>query len=62
MDNNIKYNTPAVTVGNLVRDGDEFILISRQRQGAGFTVHSSSDREVTTQLMPSYRPTGDPQT
>lgn len=46
-----RYNTPAVTIGNLVKDGSEFILIERSRQGQGFTIHSSGDRDVTKQLF-----------
>jgi hypothetical protein len=44
------YDTPAIQVGNEVRDGDEFILITRSRQGDGFKIWSSGDKDVTEQL------------
>lgn len=44
------YNTPAIQVGNEVRDGDEFVLITRSSQGEGFKMWSSGDRQVTEQL------------
>lgn len=47
----INYNTSAVQVGNLVQDGTEFILITRSKQGEGFTTYSSGDSEVTQQLF-----------
>lgn len=47
---NMHYNTPAIQIGNEVRDGDEFVLVTRSRQGDGFHVWSSSDKDVTEQL------------
>lgn len=45
------YNTPAIQVGNEVRDGDEFILITRSKQSEGFQMWSSGDEQVTEQLF-----------
>lgn len=47
---NMHYDTPAIQVGNQVRDGDEFVLVTRSRQGEGFQVWSSGDKQVTEQL------------
>jgi hypothetical protein len=47
----INYNTPAIQVGNQVRDGDEFVLLVRSNQGSGFKAWSSGDETVTNQLM-----------
>lgn len=49
------YHTPAATVSNLVNDSTEFILITRARQGTGFKVYSSGDKEVTQQLFSQAR-------
>lgn len=47
----INYNTPAIQVGNQVRDGDEFILITRNpTTGSTFQVWSSGDGHQTEQL------------
>jgi hypothetical protein len=47
----VHYATPAIQVGNQVRDGDEFILLVRDKQSNGFTAWSSGDKSVTSQLM-----------
>lgn len=44
------YNVSAVQIGNTVRDGDEFVMITRSRQGEGFQVWSSGDKQTTEQL------------
>lgn len=44
------YNVTAVQVEGKVNDGDEFILMTRSRQGTGFTIWSSTDQEATQQL------------
>lgn len=44
------YNISPIQVGNEVRDGDEFILITRSRQSEGFQLWSSTDQEETEQL------------
>lgn len=46
----LHYNTPAIQVGNEVRDGDEFVLVTRSRQSDGFQIWSSADKDVTEQL------------
>lgn len=51
MDTKIHINTPAARIGNLVTDGNEFILLTRTRQSEGFNVYSSVDREATTKLF-----------
>lgn len=56
-DGRVTYNTPAIQVGNQVRDGDEFILITRSRQGEGFKVWSSNDESTTGQLYDQARST-----
>lgn len=48
---NYHYNTPAIQVGNAVRDGDEFVLLTRSRQGDSFQVWSSTDQSATSQLV-----------
>lgn len=45
------YNTPAVSVGNQIRDGDEFVLLVRNKQSDGFTAWSSADQQTTPQLV-----------
>jgi hypothetical protein len=45
------YNTPAVQVGNQIRDGDEFVLLVRSKQSDGFTAWSSADETTTPQLV-----------
>jgi hypothetical protein len=47
----VHYDTPAIQVGNQVRDGDEFILLVRDKQSNGFQAWSSSDKSTTAQLM-----------
>jgi hypothetical protein len=47
----VHYDTPAIQVGNQVRDGDEFILLVRDKQSNGFQAWSSSDKSTTSQLM-----------
>lgn len=44
------YNISPIQVGNEVRDGDEFILITRSRQSDGFQLWSSTDQQTTEQL------------
>lgn len=44
------YNISPIQVGNEVRDGDEFILITRSRQSEGFQLWSSTDQQETEQL------------
>lgn len=56
-DGRVTYNTPAIQVGNQVRDGDEFILITRGHQGEGFRVWSSGDQSVTSQLYSQAKST-----
>jgi hypothetical protein len=51
------YNTPAVQIGNAIRDGDEFVLLVRSRQSDGFQVWSSGDEQVTEQLYKQAAPT-----
>lgn len=55
MDDTTNYHTPAAAIANLVNDGTEFILITRTRQGTGFKVYSSGDKEVTQQLFRQAR-------
>jgi hypothetical protein len=50
------YNTPAIQIGNAVRDGDEFILLVRSRQSEDFQVWSSGDDQVTEQLYKQAAP------
>lgn len=45
------YNTSAVQVGNQIRDGDEFVLLVRSKQGEGFQAWSSGDQETTPQIV-----------
>jgi len=56
-DESAHYNTPAIQVGNAVRDGDEFVLLVRSRQSEGFQVWSSGDEQVTEQLYKQAAPT-----
>jgi hypothetical protein len=44
------YNVSAVQIGNTVRDGDEFVMITRNKQSEGFQVWSSGDQQQTEQL------------
>lgn len=50
-DTKLHYNTPAVQVGNQIRDGDEFVLFVRSKQGDGFQAWSSTDKSTTPQLI-----------
>lgn len=52
---NMNYNTPPIQVGNEVRDGDEFILITKSRQSDDFKVWSSGDKQQTSQLFRQAR-------
>lgn len=45
------YNTPAVQVGNEIRDGDEFVLFVRSKQSDGYQAWSSTDKSATPQLI-----------
>jgi hypothetical protein len=45
------YNTSAVQIGNAVRDGDDFVLLTRSKQGEGFQVWSSTDKTATEPLL-----------
>jgi hypothetical protein len=47
----VNYDTPAIQVGNQVRDGDEFVLLVRNKQSNGFQAWSSGDKNTTSQLM-----------
>lgn len=40
---NMHYNTPSIQVGNVVRDGDQFVLLVKSRQSDEFQVWSSGD-------------------
>lgn len=44
------YNTSAVQVGNVIRDGDQFVLIRRGRQGEEPQIWASGDAEETQHL------------
>jgi hypothetical protein len=55
-DQSSHYNTPAIQIGNAVRDGDEFVLLVRSRQSEGFQVWSSGDKETTEQLYTQAKP------
>jgi hypothetical protein len=48
---NMNYNTPAIQVGNAVRDGDQFVLLVKPRQGSEIQVWSSGDDTQTTDLI-----------
>jgi hypothetical protein len=50
-DSNYHYDTPAVQIGNTIRDGDEFVLLVRSNQSDGFQVWSSTDKHATPQLI-----------
>lgn len=52
---NMHYNTPAIQVGNSVRDGDQFILLVRSRQSEDFKVWSSGDPAQTADLFSQAR-------
>lgn len=46
----VTFNTTAIEVGNKVSDGQEFLLITRSRQGEDFQVWSSGDPQQTEQM------------
>lgn len=50
-DSKLHYNTTAVQIGNTVRDGDEFVMLVRSKQGEGFQVWSSADKYDTPRLI-----------
>jgi hypothetical protein len=50
-DNQAHYNTPAVQIGNAVRDGDEFVMLVRSKQSEGFQIWSSVDKYDTPRLI-----------
>ena len=52
---NMHYNTPPIQVGNAVRDGDQFVLLVKSRQGEDFQVWSSGDPTQTTDLFSQAR-------
>lgn len=45
------YNTPAVQIGNVIRDGDDYVLLVRSHQGNGFQLWSSGDKDVTPRIV-----------
>jgi hypothetical protein len=44
-------NTPAIQVGNAVRDGDEFVLIVQSRQSDAPKIWASGDKSQMQQLV-----------
>lgn len=52
---NMHYNTPAVQVGNQIRDGDQFILLTKSRQSEEFQVWTSGDQTQTRDLFNQAR-------
>jgi hypothetical protein len=52
-DQNTNLNTPAIQVGNAVRDGDEFVLIVQSRQGEQPKIWSSGDKDQMQHLVRS---------
>lgn len=52
---NMHYETPAIQVGNQVRDGDQFVLLVKSRQGDEFQVWSSGDQTQTKDLFNQAR-------
>lgn len=52
---NMHYSTPAIQVGNSVRDGDQFILLVKSRQSDEFQVWSSGDPTQTADLFTQAR-------
>lgn len=52
---NMHYDTPAIQVGNAVRDGDQFILLVKSKQGQDFQVWSSGDPTQTKDLFTQAR-------
>lgn len=51
----MNYDTPAIQVGNAVRDGDQFVLLVKSRQSSEFQVWSSGDPQETKQLFRQAR-------
>lgn len=45
------YDTPAVQVGNAIRDGDQFVLLVRGNQSDGYQVWSSGDKNSTPTIV-----------
>jgi hypothetical protein len=54
-DQNMHYNTPAVQVGNQIRDGDQFILLTKSRQSDEFQVWTSGDETQARDLFSQAR-------
>lgn len=52
---NMHYNTPAIQVGNAVRDGDQFILLVKSRQSDEFQLWSSGDPTQAKDLFTQAR-------
>ena len=49
--NSTHYNTPAVQVGNTIRDGDSFVLIRTNSTGGQPEVWSSGNQQETQKLF-----------
>lgn len=52
---NMHYNTPPATIGNQVKDGDQFILLVKSRQSEDFKVWASGDPTQTSDLFDQAR-------
>lgn len=52
---NMHYNTPPIQVGNVVRDGDQFLLLVKSRQSDEFQAWSSGDPTQTKDLFTQAR-------
>lgn len=47
----VNYGTPAIKVGNVVRDGDEFVLLTKGPKDQSYQIWSSTDQRQTEQLF-----------
>lgn len=52
---NMHYDTPAIQIGNSVRDGDQFVLLVKSKQSSDLQVWSSGDPTQTQDLFTQAR-------
>lgn len=55
-DRKFNFNVSAIQVGNKVMDGDEFILVTRNRQSSEYRVWSSGDAKQTESTYRAIAP------